>query len=109
MLNHVTDDNFKTEVLNSDMPVVVDFWATWCGPCKMLTPIMDQLSDNLNGKVKVVKLDVDSNPVSSMSYDVSSIPTVILFDKGKPVNKMIGFRPLDQIESAIRSTLKLNV
>lgn len=107
MISHVTDETFNNEVLNSDMPVIVDFWATWCGPCKMLAPVMDQLSVNLNGKVKVVKLDVDKNPITSMSYDVSSIPTLVVFDKGKSVNKMIGFRPLDQIESTVKAVLNL--
>lgn len=107
MISHVTDSTFNEEVLNSDMPVLVDFWATWCGPCKMLSPIIEQLSENLGGKVKVLKMDVDQNPVTSMSFGVSSIPTVILFDKGKSVNKLIGFRPLEQIESAVKGSLNL--
>lgn len=107
MLSHVTDSTFKEEVLNSDMPVLVDFWATWCGPCKMLAPVIEQLSENLDGKIKVLKMDVDQNPVTSMSFEVASIPTVILFDKGKSVNKLIGFRPLEQIEAAIKGSLNL--
>lgn len=107
MVTHVTDANFKEEVLNSDMPVLVDFWATWCGPCKMLAPVMEQLSENLDGKVKVLKMDVDQNPITSMSFQVASIPTVIVFDKGKSVNKLIGFRPLEQMESAVKGSLNL--
>lgn len=107
MISHVTDSTFNEEVLNSDIPVVVDFWATWCGPCKMLAPVIEELSQRLEGKVKVLKMDVDQNPVTSMSFDVSSIPTVILFDKGKSVNKLIGFRPLEQIETAIKGSLNL--
>ena len=107
MLTHVSDSTFSEEVLNSDMPVLVDFWATWCGPCKMLAPIIEQLSENLSGKVKVVKIDVDKNPQTSMSYEVSSIPTLVLFSKGKSVTKLVGFRPLDQIESSVKGALGL--
>jgi thioredoxin 1 len=107
MITNVSDETFKEEVLNSDIPVLVDFWAAWCGPCKMLAPVIEQISQNLDGKIKVVKLDVDKNPITSMSYDIASIPTVVLFDQGKSVNKLIGFRPLDQIESAVKGTLNL--
>lgn len=107
MLTHVSDSTFSEEVLNSDMPVLVDFWATWCGPCKMLAPIIEQLSENLSGKVKVVKIDVDKNPQTSMSYEVSSIPTLVLFSKGKSVTKLVGFRPLEQIESSVKGALGL--
>jgi len=107
MITHVTDENFKEIVLDSDIPVLVDFWAAWCGPCKMLAPVIEQVSQNLGSKIKVVKMDVDANPITSMSYEIASIPTVVLFDQGKSVNKMIGFRPLDQIESAVKGTLKL--
>ena len=107
MISHVTDANFKDEVLNSDMPVLVDFWATWCGPCKMLAPVIEQLSQKLEGKVKILKMDVDQNPITSMSYEIASIPTVMLFDKGNTVNKLIGFRPLDQFEAAIKGSLNL--
>jgi thioredoxin 1 len=107
MITHVSDETFKEEVLNSDIPVLVDFWATWCGPCKMLAPVIEQVSQNLDGKVKVVKLDVDKNPITSMSYEIASIPTVVLFNQGKSVNKLIGFRPLDQIESAVKGTLNI--
>jgi thioredoxin 1 len=107
MISHVTDSTFNDEVLNSDMPVLVDFWATWCGPCKMLAPIIEELSQKLDGKIKVMKMDVDQNPVTSMSFQIASIPTVVLFDKGKSVNKLIGFRPLDQFEAAIKGSLNL--
>jgi thioredoxin 1 len=107
MIAHVSDETFKDEVLNSDIPVLVDFWATWCGPCKMLAPVIEQVSQNFNGKVKVVKMDVDANPITSMSYEIASIPTVVLFNQGKSVNKLIGFRPLEQIESAVKGTLNL--
>jgi thioredoxin 1 len=107
MITHVTDDNFKDEVINSNIPVLVDFWATWCGPCKMLAPVVEQVSLNLEGKIKVAKLDIDKNPITTMNYQISSIPTVILFNEGKPINKLIGFRPVDQLESVIRGSLNL--
>ncbi|EYE89554.1 thioredoxin [Fervidicella metallireducens AeB] len=107
MAKHVTDLTFKEEVINSDIPVLVDFWATWCGPCKMLAPVIEEVSKNLEGQVKVVKIDVDENPQVAGSYGISSIPTMILFKDGAPVGKMVGFRPADQIESAIKGALGL--
>jgi thioredoxin 1 len=105
MLTHVTDASFKEEVMNSDKPVLVDFWAAWCGPCKMIAPIVEQLSEKMNGTVKVVKMDVDVNPITSMTYEISSIPTLMLFDKGQAVNKFVGFRPIEQLEAAIKGSL----
>lgn len=105
MAKHVTDANFAEEVLNSDMPVFVDFWATWCGPCKMLAPVIEEVSKNLEGKVKVVKLDVDANPETASKYGITSIPTMLLFKDGQPLGKLVGFRPADQIEGAIRGAL----
>ena len=105
MLTHVTDASFKEEVMNSDKPVLVDFWAAWCGPCKMIAPIVEQLSEKMNGTVKVVKMDVDVNPITSMTYEISSIPTLMLFDKGQAVNKFVGFRPMEQLEAAIKGSL----
>jgi thioredoxin 1 len=107
MISHVTDSTFNEEVLTSDIPVLVDFWATWCGPCKMLAPIIEELSQKFEGKIKVMKMDVDQNPVTSMSFQIASIPTVVLFDKGKSINKLIGFRPLAQFETAINGSLNL--
>jgi thioredoxin 1 len=107
MTNHVTDLTFKDKVLNSDKPVLVDFWAAWCGPCKMLAPVIEKVAKNLEGKVEVVKVNVDENPQVSMQYGISSIPTMILFDKGKPLGKIVGFRPAEQIEDAIRGALNL--
>ena len=105
MIGHVTDSNFQNEVLNSDKPVLVDFWATWCGPCKMLAPVVEKVESNLAGQVKVVKLDIDDNPVAASTYSVQSIPTLILFKNGQPIGQLVGFRPAEQIESAIRGAL----
>lgn len=107
MISHATDLSFKDDVLNSDMPVLVDFWATWCGPCKMLAPVVEEVANNLEGKVKVVKLDVDENPTVAGQFGISSIPTMILFNQGEPVGKLVGFRPAEQIESAIKGALNL--
>lgn len=107
MIKHGNDTNFNLEVLGSDKPVLVDFWATWCGPCKMLAPAVEKVAKNLDGKVDIVKIDVDENPVVANTYGISSIPTLILFSGGKAVGKMVGFRPAEQIESTIRGALNI--
>ena len=88
-----TDDNFENEALKSDIPVVVDLWAEWCGPCRMIAPIIEELTDEYNGKVKVGKLDVDNNPQVAIKYGVRSIPTVLFFKGGEVVNSVIGAVP----------------
>lgn len=107
MIKHATDSTFQDEVLNSDTPVLVDFWATWCGPCKMLAPVIEEVANNLEGKIRIVKLDVDENPGVAGQFGITSIPTMILFSEGKPVGKLVGFRPADQIEAAIKGALNL--
>lgn len=107
MIFNVTDSTFSEKVINSDKPVFVDFWATWCGPCKMVAPALEKVSQNMDGQIDIAKLDIDQNPEISSMYGVTSIPTMILFDKGKPVGKLVGFRPADQIESAIKGALNL--
>lgn len=101
MVNVINDMNFHNEVTNSDVPVVVDFWATWCGPCKMLSPVMEEVSEELNGKAKFVKVNVDENPVAANEYRIASIPTVMIFKNGKKINSLVGFRPKNEIKSAI--------
>lgn len=88
---HITDAEFEKVVLKSDKPVLVDFYATWCGPCKMAAPVLDKLSDEFAGKVVIVKIDVDENPKSGGTYGVLSIPTIIAFNHGKEVTRKVGF------------------
>lgn len=101
----VGDANFEQEVLKADKPVLVDFWATWCGPCKMLGPIVDQVADDFSGKLKVVKVDVDGNQASARQYGVMSIPTLILFKQGKPVERMVGYQPKANLVKKIETHL----
>ena len=87
---HVGDSTFEEQVLKSDSPVMVDYWAEWCGPCKMIAPILDEIAQEQAGKVKVVKLNVDENQDTARRFDVMSIPTLIVFKDGQPAKKMIG-------------------
>ncbi|MCR1934470.1 thioredoxin [Clostridium tepidum] len=101
MVKEINESIFGEEVLNSEVPVVVDFWATWCGPCKMLAPVVEEVSEELGQKVKFVKINVDENPVISTQYKISSIPTLMTFKAGKAVETLVGFRPKEVIKSAV--------
>lgn len=89
----VDDNNFQNEVLNSSAPVLVDFWAIWCGPCKMIAPIVEEIASEYNGKLKVAKMDVDANPRTSMQYGIRSIPTLMIFKGGQVVEQIVGAVP----------------
>ncbi len=93
-----TDANFEELVLHSDKPVVVDFWAAWCGPCKLVAPEIDKLAEKYAGAVEVVKVDVDANPQISQAFNIMSIPTIAFFKPGDQPKGVIGFRPLEQLE-----------
>lgn len=97
----VTDGSFQQDVLQSTEPVLVDFWASWCQPCRMVAPVVEEIATENSGKLKVLKLDVDENQNTAMQYNVSSIPTLILFKDGQPVERMVGFSPKDRLLSKI--------
>ena len=101
----ITDDNFETEVTKSDKPVLIDFWAVWCGPCKLIAPIVEELAGEYDGKVKIGKLDVDSNQQTSIKYGVRSIPTLLLFKEGKLKETIIGAVPKKTIVDKLNSVL----
>lgn len=96
-----TDADFDEEVLNSDLPVLVDFWAEWCGPCKAMGPIIDELANEYDGKVKIGKVDTDGNREVSVRFQVSAIPTVILFNNGEIVEKFVGLRSKKDFQKAL--------
>lgn len=102
----LTDANFEQEVIKSDVPVLIDFWAVWCGPCKMIAPFVQEIADEYQGKVKVGKLDVDNNPQVSMTYGIRSIPTLLIFKGGKIVDQIVGAVPKKTITSKIENQLQ---
>jgi thioredoxin 1 len=89
----VTDDTFKADVIDSGKTVLVDFWAAWCGPCKMVAPVLDEIAGENKDKLTIAKLDIDANPATARDYQVMSIPTMILFKDGKPVKQIVGAKP----------------
>ena len=101
----VTDGNFETEVLKSDKPVLVDFWAPWCGPCHMVSPVVEELAEEYGGKVKFLRLNTDDNMNTAATYGIRSIPTLLMFKAGQPVDQIIGFRPKGDLKRVIDKAL----
>ncbi len=101
----VTDADFDAKVLKATNPVFVDFWATWCRPCMMVAPIVDELSEKYTGRINFCKVDVDQNPKSAAKYNVMSIPTLMIFKNGQPVSHMVGLRPKAELERNLESAL----
>jgi thioredoxin 1 len=100
-----TDGNFSADVLKSSQPVLVDFWAAWCGPCKMIAPVIDELAEAYDGKVKVGKLNVDENGNTAQAYGVMSIPTILLFKSGEVIERVVGYKTKDELAKIIDSVL----
>ena len=103
---NVNEADFQAEVLDSDIPVLVDFWADWCGPCKMVAPVVEKLAADYDGKVKVAKVDVDTNPQLSGTYGVRSIPTLLIFQQGEPVEQVVGALPERALEDKLEGVLQ---
>ncbi|HEV7517085.1 MAG TPA: thioredoxin [Thermoanaerobaculia bacterium] len=102
----ISDTNFEDEVLKSEVPVLVDFWATWCGPCRMVAPVLDEIADEMDGKVRIAKLNVDENQQTAYKFQVASIPTFILFKGGQMADRMLGAMPKSAFENFINKNLE---
>ena len=101
----ITDTNFKDEVLESDVPVLVDFWASWCSPCRMIAPIVEELATEYEGRVKVAKVDVDANPITPGMFGIMSIPTLMLFRGGKAEERIVGYQPKTALKAKLDAVL----
>jgi len=101
----VTDETFETEVLKSNIPVLVDFWAAWCGPCRIIAPIIEEIAEEFEGKIKVCKLNVDENPITPGKYGIRAIPTLIIFKNGEPVDVIVGAVSKNTIVNALNKVL----
>jgi thioredoxin 1 len=104
-LSHFTDGNFETEVLKSDVPVLVDFFAEWCGPCRSLTPIVEELAKEYGGKIKVGKIDIDHSKSTPSKYGIMAVPTIILFKNGKEIDKITGLKPKADLRKRIEALI----
>ena len=102
----IKDANFSEVVTQAKTPVLVDFWAPWCGPCRMVSPVVEELADEYEGKVSFGKVNVDDNPKIASQYGIMSIPTLILFKDGQPVSNIVGFRPKDELKKSLDSALE---
>lgn len=105
MSNEVTDASFQSDVLEHDKPIMVDFWAEWCGPCRAVSPILDKIAEENTGKLDIVKLNVDDNPETAMKYGITSIPAMYVFNKGEIVKRVIGAKPKPALEADLAEFL----
>lgn len=105
MLKHIEDNEFNEKVINNKGVIVVDFYADWCAPCKMLAPVLEEIQEEMKDDIEILKVDVDKNPVTSLTYSVQSIPTVIIFKDGKLIDKKVGFMPKEFLKEAIEEVL----
>jgi thioredoxin 1 len=105
MMKAVTDTSFTSDVLQSDKPVLVDFWAEWCQPCRKVQPLLEEIAKELGDQVEIVKLDIDANPEVTRAYQVMSVPTLTMFRAGRPVNSLVGARPKGDLMKLIESAL----
>jgi thioredoxin 1 len=105
MTQEIKDSEFEQKVTNSTEPVLIDFWAEWCGPCKMLSPVIDQLSEEMKDKIKIVKMNIDENPETPSSLGVRSIPTLMLFKDGKQISSKVGAHPKNKLKEWINSSI----
>jgi thioredoxin 1 len=104
-INEITSSTFKSEVLESDIPVVVDFWAPWCGPCRMVAPVLEDVSQKMNGRIKFVKINTDENQQTAMNFQIMAIPSLLIFKDGQEVDRIVGFVPQEQLEAALQKLI----
>ncbi len=102
-IKEVTDDTFQPEVLESDIPVIIDFWAPWCGPCSLIAPVLESVSQKMNGAIKFVKVNTDENPKTAQDFQIMAIPSLIVLKDGKEVDRFVGYIPEDKLEERLKA------